>query len=33
MGYSQHVGKVIVDDGSYDAARRLEKVLWNNPAT
>jgi len=24
---------VIVADGSDDAARRLERVLWNDPAT
>jgi len=33
MGYSQHAGAVIVADGSDDAARRLERVLWNDPAT
>ena len=33
MGYSQHAGQVIVADGSDDAARRLERVLWNDPAT
>ena len=33
MGYSQHSGMVIVADGSDDAARRLERVLWNDPAT
>jgi len=33
MGYSQHAGMVIVADGSEDAARRLERVLWNDPAT
>jgi urocanate hydratase len=33
MGYSQHAGMVIVADGSPDAARRLERVLWNDPAT
>jgi urocanate hydratase len=33
MGYSQHAGQVIVADGSNDAARRLERVLWNDPAT
>src|SRR5690554_269547 len=32
MGYSQHSGMVIVADGSEDAARRLERVLWNDPA-
>ncbi len=33
MGYSQHAGMVIVADGSPAAARRLERVLWNDPAT
>jgi urocanate hydratase len=33
MGYSQHSGVVIVADGSEQAAKRLERVLWNDPAT
>ncbi|HET9355862.1 MAG TPA: urocanate hydratase [Sphingomicrobium sp.] len=33
MGYSQHSGMVIVCDGTEEAARRLERVLWNDPAT
>ena len=33
MGYSQHSGVVIVADGSKQAAKRLERVLWNDPAT
>src|SRR5690554_6226216 len=33
MGYSQHSGMVIVADGTDDAARRLERVLWNDPAS
>jgi len=33
MGYSQHSGMVIVADGTQAAARRLERVLWNDPAT
>ncbi|MFO1255212.1 MAG: urocanate hydratase [Sphingomonadaceae bacterium] len=33
MGYSQHSGMVIVADGTHEAARRLERVLWNDPAT
>jgi urocanate hydratase len=33
MGYSQHSGVVIVADGSEAAARRLGRVLWNDPAT
>jgi urocanate hydratase len=33
MGFSQHAGMVILCDGTDDAARRLERVLWNDPAT
>ena len=33
MGYSQHAGMVVVADGTEDAARRLGRVLWNDPAT
>ncbi len=33
MGYSQHSGVVIVCDGTYAAAKRIERVLWNDPAT
>jgi urocanate hydratase len=33
MGYSQHSGMVIVADGTEAAARRLARVLWNDPAT
>ena len=33
MGYSQHSGMVILADGTPDAARRLKRVLWNDPAT
>ena len=33
MGFSQHAGMVIVADGTEDAARRLSRVLWNDPAT
>jgi urocanate hydratase len=33
MGFSQHAGMVIVADGTPDAARRLSRVLWNDPAT
>jgi urocanate hydratase len=32
MGYSQHCGQVIVCDGTPAAARRLERVLFNDPA-
>jgi len=33
MGYSQHAGVVIVCDGTEAADRRIERVLWNDPAT
>jgi urocanate hydratase len=33
IGYSQHAGMVIVCDGTEDAARRIERVLWNDPAS
>ncbi len=33
MGYSQHSGVVIVCDGTEAAAKRIERVLWNDPAT
>ncbi len=33
MGFSQHAGMVICCDGTEDAARRIERVLWNDPAT
>ena len=33
MGFSQHAGMVIVCDGTESAARRIERVLWNDPAT
>ncbi|MEX0721541.1 MAG: urocanate hydratase, partial [Balneolaceae bacterium] len=33
MGFSQHAGLVIVADGTEDAAKRLERVLWNDPAS
>lgn len=32
MGYSLHAGMVIVADGTDDAARRLKRVLHNDPA-
>jgi urocanate hydratase len=32
MGYSQHSGVVIVCDGTAAAAKRIERVLWNDPA-
>ena len=33
MGFSQHAGMVIVCDGTQDAAERVGRVLWNDPAT
>ena len=33
MGFSQHAGLVIVCDGSDAAAKRIGRVLWNDPAT
>ncbi|HEY2662612.1 MAG TPA: urocanate hydratase [Caulobacteraceae bacterium] len=33
MGFSQHSGMVVVADGTEAAAKRVERVLWNDPAT
>jgi len=33
IGYSQHAGMVVVADGTEAAARRLARVLWNDPAS
>ena len=33
MGFSQHSGMVIACDGTEAAAKRIERVLWNDPAT
>ena len=33
IGFSQHAGMVIVCDGTAEAARRIERVLWNDPAS
>jgi urocanate hydratase len=33
MGYSQHAGMVIVCDGTPEAAKRIARVLWNDPAS
>jgi len=33
MGFSQHAGMVIVCDGTEAAAKRVARVLWNDPAT
>src|SRR5580658_5357745 len=33
IGFSQHAGMVVVCDGTPEAARRIARVLWNDPAT
>jgi urocanate hydratase len=33
IGFSQHAGMVIVCDGTPAAAARIERVLWNDPAS
>jgi urocanate hydratase len=33
MGYSQHAGQVVVCDGTAAAAKRIARVLWNDPAS
>ncbi len=33
MGFSQHAGMVVLCDGTEAAARRIARVLWNDPAT
>jgi urocanate hydratase len=33
MGFSQHAGQLIVADGTKEAAKRLERVLTNDPAS
>jgi len=33
IGYSQHAGMVVVCDGTPEAACRIERVLWNDPAS
>jgi len=33
IGFSQHAGMVIVCDGTPEAAKRIARVLWNDPAT
>ena len=33
MGFSQHAGMVVVCDGTPEAARRVGRVLWNDPAS
>ncbi|MEO0384479.1 MAG: urocanate hydratase [Pseudomonadota bacterium] len=33
IGFSQHAGVVICADGTPEAAKRIERVLWNDPAS
>ncbi|PCJ11323.1 MAG: hypothetical protein COB04_19260, partial [Gammaproteobacteria bacterium] len=33
MGFSQHAGLVIVADGTEAAAQRIQRALWNDPAS
>ncbi len=33
MGFSQHAGLVICCDGTEEAATKVQRVLWNDPAT
>jgi urocanate hydratase len=33
MGFSQHAGMVVVCDGTPEAALRIGRVLWNDPAS
>jgi urocanate hydratase len=33
IGFSQHAGMVVVADGTAEASRRIERVLWNDPAS
>jgi urocanate hydratase len=33
IGFSQHAGMVIVCDGTPEAAKRIARVLWNDPAS
>lgn len=33
IGHSQHAGMVVIADGPDAAAHRLERVLWNDPAS
>ena len=33
MGFSIHAGQVVVCDGTDAAARRVSRVLWNDPAS
>jgi urocanate hydratase len=33
IGYSTHAGMAVVADGTDEAARRIETLLWNDPAS
>lgn len=33
MGYAQHAGLVMLCDGTDEADKKIERVLWNDPAT
>ena len=33
IGFSQHAGLAVVADGADEAAARLKRCLWNDPAT
>jgi len=33
IGFSQHAGLVICCDGTPEAAKRIGRVLWNDPST
>ena len=33
MGFSQHAGVVLLVDGTDEAERRIERVLWNDPGS
>src|SRR5207245_4116515 len=33
IGFSQHAGVVVVCDGTPAAAKRIARVLWNDPGT
>ena len=33
MGFSQHAGLVVCCDGTTAAAEKIQRVLWNDPAT
>ena len=33
MGYAQHAGLVMICDGTEEADKKIERVLFNDPAT